>query len=108
MRRSCAASPASATRNSPTTAHSFWRRSPPTRRANSRRMPTFLAADGADLAYTDDGPRGGIPLLFLHGWNGAATLWTPVIERLAPRHRALAVDFRGFGASSGAPGPYRV
>jgi pimeloyl-ACP methyl ester carboxylesterase len=71
-------------------------------------MATFHAADGAELAYSDMGPGGGIPLLFLHGWNGARALWFPVMEILAKRHRAIAPDLRGFGSSNGAPGPYRV
>jgi pimeloyl-ACP methyl ester carboxylesterase len=71
-------------------------------------MPTFHAADGAELTYSDLGPGGGIPLLFLHGWNGARALWFPVMEILAGRHRTIAPDLRGFGASNQAPGPYRV
>jgi pimeloyl-ACP methyl ester carboxylesterase len=71
-------------------------------------MPTFVAADGAELTYSDMGPGGGIPLLFLHGWNGARALWFPVMELLTTRHRTIAPDLRGFGASNTAPGPYRV
>ncbi|GAC1300751.1 MAG: alpha/beta hydrolase [Vulcanimicrobiaceae bacterium] len=71
-------------------------------------MPTFHAADGAALAYTELGPRGGIPLLFLHGWLGDGGTWAAVCERLAAHHRTIAVDLRGFGASNDAPGPYHV
>lgn len=71
-------------------------------------MPTFHAADGAELSYTDMGPRGTIPLLFLHGWVADSGTWSAVMGRLAERHRTLAVDLRGFGASNAAPGPYRV
>lgn len=71
-------------------------------------MASFVTADGAELLYTDRGNRGDVPLLFLHGWLGAASLWEPVIEHLEKRHRTLAVDFRGFGASNGAPGPYGI
>ena len=71
-------------------------------------MPTFVASDGAALAYEDRGPRGGVPLLFLHGWHGAGALWKLVIDVLAVRHRTIAVDLRGFAASNAAPGPYTV
>jgi len=71
-------------------------------------MPTFVAADGAELTYTDLGPRGTIPLLFLHGWQGDSGTWLPVMERLAARHRTVALDLRGFGRSNTAPGPYTV
>ena len=69
---------------------------------------TFQAADGAELSYTELGPRGDIPLLFVHGWNGAAAVWEPIVARLAKRHRTIVIDVRGFGASRAAPGPYRV
>jgi pimeloyl-ACP methyl ester carboxylesterase len=71
-------------------------------------MASFYTADGAVLHYTERGNRGDIPLLFLHGWLGAASIWGPVMERLERRHRTLAVDLRGFGASAAAPGPYRI
>lgn len=71
-------------------------------------MPTFHAIDGAELTYTDLGPRGGIPLLFVHGWLGDSGTWAPIVERLAKRHRTIALDARGFGESHAAPGPYRV
>jgi pimeloyl-ACP methyl ester carboxylesterase len=71
-------------------------------------MPTFVTADGAELSYFERGPRGGTAILFLHGWQGAAAVWTPIVERLALRHRTIALDIRGFGESNGAPGPFRV
>jgi non-heme chloroperoxidase len=71
-------------------------------------MPTFVTADGAELSYFERGPRGGTGILFLHGWQGAAAVWAPIVERLAARHRTIALDIRGFGESNGAPGPFRV
>jgi pimeloyl-ACP methyl ester carboxylesterase len=71
-------------------------------------MPTFATADGAELSYFEQGPRGGMPILLLHGWQGAGAVWTPIVERLAARYRTIAVDLRGFGESNAAPGPYRV
>ena len=71
-------------------------------------MPTFHTGDGAELSYVERGPRGGIAILFLHGWQGAAAVWEPIVERLGNRHRTIALDIRGFGASNEAPGPFRV
>jgi pimeloyl-ACP methyl ester carboxylesterase len=71
-------------------------------------VATFFTADGSELAYRDAGPAGTLALLFLHGWQGSQDVWFPVMDRLAARYRTLAVDLRGFGASSAAPGPYRV
>jgi 3-oxoadipate enol-lactonase len=71
-------------------------------------MPTFRTADGAELSYTDRGPRGDIAVLFVHGWNGSSEVWRPIMDALSTRRRTLAIDVRGFGASNAAPGPYRV
>ena len=64
-------------------------------------MPTFVTADGAELSYFESGPRGGTAILFLHGWQGAAAIWAPIVARLAARHRTIALDIRGFGLLAG-------
>ena len=71
-------------------------------------MLMYATSDGASLAYEDRGPRGGIPLLFVHGWQGAGAVWKLVIDELATRHRTIAVDVRGYAGSNAAPGPYNV
>ena len=70
-------------------------------------MPILRASDGAVLTFDDRGPRGALPLLFIHGWQGAGSAWNLVRARL-PHYRTIAVDVRGFGDSHGAPGPYTV
>ena len=71
-------------------------------------MEIFRASDGAALAFEERGPAGGIPLLFLHGWRADHTIWDPLVELLARRHRTILVDLRGSGESQSAPGPYTV
>jgi pimeloyl-ACP methyl ester carboxylesterase len=71
-------------------------------------VPSLHASDGALLAYDDRGPRGALPLLFLHGWQGAGSAWNLVRDALGPQHRTIALDLRGFGGSNAAPGPYNV
>jgi len=71
-------------------------------------MPTYHASDGANLAFTDRGTREGIPLLFVHGWLAGASVWEPLTRHLAPHHRVVTVDLRGFGESNAAPGPYSL
>jgi pimeloyl-ACP methyl ester carboxylesterase len=63
--------------------------------------------DGAGLAFHDSG-RGGAVVLFVHGWQGDRTVWNDVIAALGPDVRTIAVDLRGSGDSSNAPGPYRL
>lgn len=45
----------------------------------------------------------GPPLVILHGLFGAAQNWTAVAKRLAGRHRVIAADLRGHGASPHHP-----
>ena len=58
-----------------------------------------VEAAGAALRVLEGGE--GPPLVLLHGRGGAATTWFPLLPRLAVKHRVLAVDLPGFGASRG-------
>jgi pimeloyl-ACP methyl ester carboxylesterase len=49
------------------------------------------------LSYVDEGR--GTPVLLLHGFPLDHTMWAPQIEALAPTHRVIAPDLRGFGQS---------
>jgi len=53
--------------------------------------------DGVRLHYLDNGGE-GLPLLFVPGLHGDATLFREVLEAFAPR-RAIAVSLRGRGQS---------
>jgi len=44
-------------------------------------------------------PGGDIPLVLLHGITDNALTWEPVLERIDPRCRVIAPDFRGHGDS---------
>jgi len=61
--------------------------------------------NGTDLHYVAAGERGS-PILLVHGFP--ETWWTfrKLIPMLADTHRVFAVDLRGFGDSSHAPGEY--
>lgn len=43
----------------------------------------------------------GPALLFLHFWGGSSKTFSPVISHLSSQFRCIAVDFRGWGESSG-------
>jgi pimeloyl-ACP methyl ester carboxylesterase len=45
----------------------------------------------------------GEPLLLLHGLGATATVWEPVIGRLAQEREVIAVDMPGFGRSDPLP-----
>ena len=51
---------------------------------------------GGPVHYADFGGDGD-PLLLVHGLGGAHVNWSSVGERLARRHRVLAIDLIGFG-----------
>jgi pimeloyl-ACP methyl ester carboxylesterase len=45
---------------------------------------------------------GAPPIVFVHGFACAHTDWAAQVAHLSPRHRTVAVDLRGHGASAGA------
>ena len=57
------------------------------------------AINGAELAYEDLGD--GAPVLLIHGTGAYTAVWGDIPQRLAERHRVIAYDRRGFGASGG-------
>lgn len=59
-------------------------------------MPALLHA-------TEHGPAAAPPLVFLHGFLGAAEDWRAVTDALADRFRCLALDLPGHGGSVGLP-----
>ncbi|NED10169.1 alpha/beta hydrolase [Streptomyces sp. SID9124] len=61
-----------------------------------------VVRDGVRLVCRDGGGPGR-PLLLLHGLAGHAGEWDALAELLAPRHRLVAVDQRGHGASERRP-----
>jgi len=63
-----------------------------------------IAVDGAvlNVALAGEGPA----VLLLHGFPHTWQLWTDVIGPLADRHRVIAPDLRGLGASSRPAGGY--
>jgi pimeloyl-ACP methyl ester carboxylesterase len=68
----------------------------------------FDSGDGR-MHYVDEGAggAGGRPVVFVHGTPTWSFLYRHLIARLAPRHRAIAVDHLGFGLSEKpAAAPY--
>jgi pimeloyl-ACP methyl ester carboxylesterase len=57
----------------------------------------------------DDGGRGGIPVLFVHGNGGNRSQWAEQLAHLRQSRRAVAFDLRGMGESDTAGnGDYSV
>src|SRR6266849_5190958 len=61
-----------------------------------------VAAGGVDFAYRELGPKAGVPVIFLVHLAGTLDNWDPrVVDGIAAKHRVIAFDNRGVGASTG-------
>ena len=63
-----------------------------------------------DIAYVDSGPPSragddGDPIILIHGLSSYMGFWEYQIPHLAERHRVLALDLPGYGASSRPDAP---
>ena len=64
-----------------------------------------LTDEGVTLRYREFGT--GDPVVLIHGYSTALESMTPLAEVLAPSHRVVAFDVRGFGRSSKFADPAR-
>src|SRR3954471_4637225 len=67
-----------------------------------------LDVGGTSFAYRQLGPRGGVPLVFLHHFTAVLDDWDPrVIDGIAARRHVIMFDNRGVGGSGGS-GPLTI
>jgi pimeloyl-ACP methyl ester carboxylesterase len=69
-------------------------------------VPT-IERDGVRLAYVESG-AGDPPVVLLHGMACRHDHMLPVVRHLESRHRCLAFDLRGHGASDAPHGAYAM
>jgi pimeloyl-ACP methyl ester carboxylesterase len=62
-------------------------------------MTTQRIAGPAGSLRVDDGGKGGLAVVFLHGFAGSADHWSSQLAHLRPNRRAMALDLRGHGQS---------
>ena len=60
----------------------------------------FHAVNGIELFARTGGDPKGTPVLLLHGYPQSHAMWHRVAMRLAPRHRLVIPDLRGYGDST--------
>jgi len=66
-----------------------------------------LVRDGVRLCYEDAG-TGAHPIVFVHGWCCDHSHFAPQFGHFSARHRVVAVDQRGFGASDKPQQKYTI
>ena len=64
---------------------------------------TAIDVDQGPIAWREAGE--GEAVLLLHGLGGSRTAWRPQLEGLTARHRVVAWDLPGYGASAPLDGP---
>src|SRR6266545_7965665 len=58
---------------------------------------------GVKFAYRELGPETGVPVIFLNHLAAELDRWDPrVVDGIASKHRVIAFDNRGVGASEGS------
>lgn len=62
-----------------------------------------IAGPRGSLRVGERHPNGRLSLIFVHGLGGRLEQWGPVLSRLGPGLRAIAMDLPGHGQSDGGP-----
>jgi pimeloyl-ACP methyl ester carboxylesterase len=82
--------------------------------AQARSPMSTFSSDGVQIAFLDEGPRDGTPIVLVHGFGSNVRVnWVQpgwVSTLTAAGYRVIALDNRGHGASEGPhdPGLYRT
>lgn len=71
-------------------------------------MPYHTTDDGCRLAYALSGPESALPLVLSNSLGTDRGLWAGQIGAFSRRHRVLAYDTRGHGASDAPDGDYSL
>lgn len=62
----------------------------------------FITAAGSRFAYRELSRSGDVPVVMLNHWGANLDNFDPsIVDGLARRHRVIAIDYRGIGASTG-------
>ena len=59
-----------------------------------------IERNGVALHVRTTEPRGGMPLLLMHGHPQSSAMWHRVVDALALRHQLVMLDLRGYGDSA--------
>jgi pimeloyl-ACP methyl ester carboxylesterase len=61
-----------------------------------------IEVDGTKFVFRELGPKGGVPVIFLHHLTAVLDDWDPrVVDGIATKHHVVTFDNRGVGGSGG-------
>jgi 3-oxoadipate enol-lactonase len=64
--------------------------------------------NGISIRYVDEGPRNGLPIVFIHGFPFSHAMWEGQIAAFGTQYRCIAYDLRGLGESDGGDSQYTI
>jgi 3-oxoadipate enol-lactonase len=67
-----------------------------------------FTSHGAKLDYTEYGPAGKIPVVFIHGFPFNQAMWKPQVDALQSGFHLITYDHRGHGKSDSGDGQFML
>ena len=83
-----------------------WMTLPPTPALPKAVQSGLAPVNGIKIWYATFGPRGGEPVILLHGGLANSNYWGNQVRALQTRYRIVVMDSRGHGRSSRDEKPY--
>lgn len=68
----------------------------------------YLKIGGFGIDYSIEGPKTGLPIVFIHGFPFSKDMWKPQVEALKQNYTVVTYDVRGHGASDVGNGQYTI
>ncbi|MDI6767587.1 MAG: alpha/beta fold hydrolase [Bacteroidota bacterium] len=68
----------------------------------------YLKIGGFGIDYSLEGPKTGLPIVFIHGFPFGKEMWKPQVEALKQDYIVVTYDLRGHGASDVGNGQYTI
>ena len=68
----------------------------------------FTTGNGVTIHYAFEGPREGIPLVFVNALGTDLRIWDEVAQHFTNRYPVMRYDKRGHGLSDSPPAPYSI
>ncbi|HEV8539258.1 MAG TPA: alpha/beta fold hydrolase [Bacteroidota bacterium] len=67
-----------------------------------------FVTQGIGIEYETEGPRTGVPVMFIHGFPFSKKMWKPQVDVLKGHYHVVTYDVRGHGTSDAGDGQYTV